>query len=233
MPKKKKILITKNGPYVVSGNLPLAKEIILSDAKGESKEWVKGDKYPAREEYFLCRCGKSKNKPYCDQTHKEIGFNGELTASQKTYLDQAEKITGPDLVLTDVEDLCAFARFCHPSGGAWNLTDNSDNPKSKEIAIEEACNCPSGRLVARDKKTGKPMEPDFKKSISLIEDPQKKVSGPIWAKGGIDLESEEGKKYETRNRVTLCRCGQSENKPFCDGCHVRVGFNDGDKSLGK
>jgi len=230
--KKQKILIKKNGPYLVSGKLPLAKEIIVSDVSGESIKWAKGDQYPDKEEYLLCRCGQSKNKPYCDQSHIKNGFNGKLTASQKKYLEQSEKITGPDLVLTDDEDLCAFARFCHRSGGVWDLTDHSNNPDSRKTAIEEACDCPSGRLVAWDKKTKKAIEPEFKKSISLIEDPQKEVSGPIWAKGGIDLESEE-KKYETRSRVTLCRCGQSKNKPFCDGCHVQAGFNDGDKSLGK
>ena len=37
--------------------------------------------------------------------------------------------------------------------------------------------------------------------------------------------------YEVRNRQTICRCGKSENKPFCDGTHTEVGFNDGDESL--
>jgi CDGSH-type Zn-finger protein len=135
--------------------------------------------------------------------------------------------------LTDVQELCAVARFCHRLGGTWKLTKNSDNPKSKEIAIQEACNCPSGRLVVWDKKTGKPIEPQIKPAISLIEDPAKKVSGPIWLKGFIPLESSDGTPYETRNRVTLCRCGKSSNKPFCDGCHISIGFNDGDKSLSK
>ena len=68
-------------------------------------------------------------------------------------------------------------------------------------------------------------------SIEIIEDPQIKVSGPIWVKGGIDLESADGTKYERRNRMTLCRCGKSNNKPFCDGSHINVRFNDGDESL--
>jgi CDGSH-type Zn-finger protein len=38
--------------------------------------------------------------------------------------------------------------------------------------------------------------------------------------------SGDGAAYETRNRVTLCRCGQSSNKPFCDGTHASVGFKD-------
>jgi len=229
--KEGKVVVTKNGPYLVSGNLPLAKEIIITDRKGDPVEWRMGGRYPRQENYLLCRCGKSKTKPYCDQTHVTVRFNGTETASKKKYLEQAGEITGPELVLRDYEELCATARFCHRSGGAWKLTEDSKDMKSRETAIQEACDCPSGRLLACDRKTGRPIEPRLKKSISLVEDPQEKVSGPIWLKGGIPLESSDGTSYETRNRVTLCRCGRSRNKPFCDGSHVSVGFNDGDSTL--
>jgi CDGSH-type Zn-finger protein len=53
----------------------------------------------------------------------------------------------------------------------------------------------------------------------VIEDPQMGVSGPIWVRGGIPVEAVNGKAYEIRNRVTLCRCGKSSNKPFCDSSH--------------
>ena len=52
------------------------------------------------------------------------------------------------------------------------------------------------------------------------------MSGPIWVRGGITVESADGREYEVRNRVTLCRCGQSSNKPFCDGSHVECSFHD-------
>lgn len=228
--KKKncKVVITKNGPYLVSGGLPLNKEIIITDTKGTPIKWKKGHHYPDQDNYALCRCGKSKNKPYCDGTHAKINFNCTETASRKKYLEQAEKISGPDLILTDAEDLCAVARFCHRAGGIWKLTENSDNKKSKEIAIEEACDCPSGRLVVWDKKTGKPIENKLEPSISLVEGPEENASGPIWVKGGIPVESSDGTKYETRNRVTLCRCGKSGNKPFCDGTHISIKFKDED-----
>ena len=69
-------------------------------------------------------------------------------------------------------------------------------------------------------------EPPFDPAIGLIEDPVIKVSGPIWVKGGIRIESSDGSSYEIRNRVTLCRCGQSQNKPFCDGTHVSAKWHD-------
>ncbi|MCL5986564.1 MAG: CDGSH iron-sulfur domain-containing protein [Actinobacteria bacterium] len=226
-----KISVTKNGPYIVSGNLPMVKEIILSDNEGYSVEWGKESCYPIDEEYHLCRCGQSKNKPYCDETHAKIGFIGAETAKRTKYIKNAKRIPGPELVLTDDKELCAHARFCDRAKGIWQLTEDSDDNQSKEIATQEACNCPSGRLVIWDKKTGEPIEPELNPSISIVEDPEKKVSGPIWLKGGVPVKSSNGKQYEIRNRVTLCRCGQSKNKPFCDGSHISAGFTDSDESL--
>ncbi|MFA6432031.1 MAG: CDGSH iron-sulfur domain-containing protein [Candidatus Margulisiibacteriota bacterium] len=227
----KKIKVTKNGPYLVSGNIPLDKAQIIGDAEGTPTKWEFGENFPAQENYALCRCGQSKNKPFCDGSHIKANFDGTETASRKPCLDQSETTIGPDLDLVDVEPLCAIARFCHRAGDTWTLTEHSDDPKSKATAIQEACDCPSGRLIAREKQTGKLIEPEFTPSISVVEDTVQKVSGPLWAKGGIPIEAADGFQYEVRNRVTLCRCGRSKNKPYCDGTHIDIKFNDGDKSL--
>ncbi|MCX6706799.1 MAG: CDGSH iron-sulfur domain-containing protein [Candidatus Woesearchaeota archaeon] len=227
----KKIKITKDGPYLVSGNVPLSKETAMIGKEGEPETWKKGEKYPEQENYALCRCGMSKNKPYCDGTHAKQGFDGTETCDNEKYLKKAEKISGPGVDLTDAQEFCSSARFCHLSGGTWSNVEASDDPKCKKIAIQTACNCASGRLVVWDNKTNKPIEPKFEQSIGLIEDPQAGASGPIWAKGGILVESADGKQYEIRNRMTLCRCGKSGNKPFCDGMHITAKFNDGDESL--
>lgn len=223
--KMPRIKVVEKGPYHVMGPLPMSKQIIVADEKGYSKEWKKGQNYPDIEECDLCRCGHSKNKPYCDQTHKKIGFDGTETASKVKYIDRSERTLGPEIDLTDCEDLCVSARFCDRLAGTWKLTEDSDNPESRKSAIEQACNCPGGRLVAWDKKTGKAINRDFKPSIGIVEDPHVGVSGPIWARGGIPVESADGEEYEVRNRVALCRCGRSKNMPFCDGKH-RGGFTD-------
>ena len=214
-----KIKVSKNGPYLVSGRIPIQEQVIITDSDGTPIEWRAGTKYPPQEKCALCRCGQSKNKPFCDGTHVKVGFDGTETAGQESYLNQPKEIDGPALKLTDVEDLCASARFCHRAGGIWNLVPKSGNPEAKRTAIEEACDCPSGRLVVRDKNANKIIEPDFEKSIGLVEDPVVGVSGPIWVRGGIPVESADGKTYKVRNRVTLCRCGKSSNKPFCDSSH--------------
>lgn len=231
MKKDAKIMITKDGPYLVSGNLPIDKQIITIGKEGQPEKWVKGKNMPFNQPCALCRCGQSKNKPFCDGMHAKVDFNGTETASKKPYDKQAQVLDGPTLRLKDASALCAAARFCNRGGGTWKLTHHSDDPKARELAIEEACLCPSGRLVEYDKKTGKIFEKEFEQSISLIEDPPKKVSGPIWLKGGVPVESSDGTTYEVRNRQTLCRCGKSQNKPFCDGSHIEEGFNDGDESL--
>ena len=215
-----KIQVTKDGPYLVSGSLPLSEQWIVTNAEGESLDYRQGKKYPAQPQYALCRCGQSANKPFCDGTHQKVQFDGTETASHQPYLKQAETIEGPTMLLTDQENLCAFARFCDPKGRIWNLVKETDNPEARRLVKHEAGHCPAGRLVAWDRETGKPIEPIFEPSLGLIEDTDKKVSGPIWARGGIPVVSAEGKTYEIRNRMTLCRCGRSDNKPFCNGSHA-------------
>jgi CDGSH-type Zn-finger protein len=214
-----KIKVGKNGPYIVSGKIPIFEYAINCDSKGIPINWILGKEYPVTEKSALCRCGQSKNKPFCDGTHAEINFNGTETADLEQCQSQAKEINGPELRLKDVEKLCASARFCHRSGDIWEHIPRSDNPDIKKIAIRNSCDCPSGRLLLWDKKTGKSIEPELGRSIALVSDPFIGVNGPIWVRGGIPIQSADGKIYEVRNRVTLCRCGKSLNKPFCDSSH--------------
>jgi CDGSH-type Zn-finger protein len=213
------IKVSKNGPYLVSESIPLTQKIILYDAQSDSCQWQDGKTYPQQENYALCRCGQSNSKPYCDGTHLKVHFNGTETATHDMYRTQAVIIDGPVLRLTDAKIYCASARFCHRAGGIWTIIPRSDKPDDKQIAIEEAADCPSGRLVVHEKSTGKPIEPAFEPSIVVIEDPSMNISGPLWVRGRIPITASDGTTYEVRNRVTLCRCGKSTNKPFCDSSH--------------
>lgn len=94
------------------------------------------------------------------------------------------------------------------------------------MAIREASMCPGGRLTAWDKSSGKPFEFRFEPSLGLIEDVTIGSSGGLWIRGGIALRRETGKTYEIRNRVVVCRCGQSANKPYCDGTHAAIKWRD-------
>jgi CDGSH-type Zn-finger protein len=221
-----RVVVSKNGPYMVTGNVPLSKQTIGTDPEGGSEKWIEGASVPAGEKYALCRCGHSNKKPFCDGTHTKIGFDGTETASRQPYVEQARVFDGPTLLLTDVESLCAFGRFCDPNGKVWHQVRRTDDPEVRAIFLRQVENCPAGRLVAWDKATRKPIEKELPVSIGLVEDPEQQCSGPLWLRGGISVASADGFAYEVRNRVTLCRCGQSRNKPFCDGTHAAIKFRD-------
>lgn len=224
----KKITVTKDGPYVVSGSVPLSLQTIGVNAEGESVKWKEGKKLPVAKEYALCRCGQSKNKPFCDGSHAKAGFDGTETASREPVLKQAQIQDGPAMQLADAEVLCAFARFCDPNGRIWNQVQNTDDPEVRANFIRQAGDCASGRLIAIDKATGKAIEPELPQSIGVVEDPARDCSGPLWVRGGIALVGADDTEYEKRNRMTLCRCGRSENKPFCNGAHAsEPTFRDG------
>ena len=216
-----KITVSKNGPYLVTGRVPIVVAEICNDNEGYCRTWKIVDRYPVQEQCALCRCGHSENRPFCDGIHAKTRFNGTETAGNEPYLSHPEIIRGPELELTDYHGLCVHARFCMRAGGIWNLTEQSNIPEARDTAIEEASNCPSGRLVIRDLRTGELVEPVLEKSIVVIEYPAKGEHGPLWVRGRIPVVSADGKTYTVRNRVTLCRCGRSHNKPFCDGSHVQ------------
>ena len=225
-PEPMTVTVTRNGPYEVTGAVPLAIQTIVADDEDYSIEWRQGRVFETGETYRLCRCGRSAGKPFCDDECERVGFDGTETASREPYLGQADEQDGPSLILTDAEQLCAFARFCDFGGQVWNLVEQPGD-EAAALTVREATRCPSGRLVAWDRETKEPHETAFEPSIGLVEDPVENVSGPVWVRGRIQVIAADGFKYEIRNRVTLCRCGMSSNKPFCDGSHASVGFDDG------
>lgn len=216
-----KINIVKNGPYRVAGGVPLSAQAIGVDDARESVAWIEAGDVAASAPYFLCRCGQSANKPFCDGSHSTNGFDGTETASRAAYDDQAGQIEGPALTLADAESLCAGARFCDRAGTVWSSVETVEDSAQQHAFVEQVGQCPSGRLVARDRRTGAAIELSFHPTIVLIEDPAQGVSGPIWVRGGVQVFGADGAALEPRNRVTLCRCGASANKPYCDGRHAR------------
>jgi CDGSH-type Zn-finger protein len=214
------IKVTKNGPYLVTGGVPLFEMIIRCGNGGDTPlEWVVGKRFPLLPNYLLCRCGHTKNKPYCDGSHVKVNFDGTETYANIPFEQMAKVIDGPQLTLKDAEAICASARFCHRGGDIWDEIPKSDNPQTKQNSIRNTCDCPSGRLVITDKATGEVVEPTLEKSIGVVLDPAIGVDGPLWVRGGIPVFSADGKSYEVRNRMTLCRCGKSVIKPFCDSSH--------------
>lgn len=222
--------VCKDGPYLIHGDLEVIRETIVPNDEGTSWKYERGAvKHCDKDPTALCRCGNSANAPCCDGTHKKVDWDGQETAGFGNIEDLAEAIEGPNLTLLDNEAYCAYARFCDAKGRVWNLVQEGDD-QSDQLAIQEAANCPAGRLMIYDKKSGKRLEPQLDQEIAALEDPAAGCSGPLYLKGGIRVQSQNGKSYQLRNRQTLCRCGQSANKPFCDGTHASMNFEAGFKS---
>lgn len=205
-PEKYRIVIADGGPYLVYGQPPLVQQFIMPNGEGEIWYFKEGAHYSTKDEpTALCRCGYSKNKPYCDGSHEHADWDPALTASTRPLLEDAEQIDGPEITLTDNEKYCAFARFCDAKGRVWNLAEE-EGQEAAELTIREANHCPAGRLSAwKDDKA--PVEPHFDPGLGLLEDPLLRISSALWVRGGIPVQRPDGFTYEIRNRVTLCRCG--------------------------
>jgi CDGSH-type Zn-finger protein len=226
MMSEQHITITEDGPYVVQGGVPLKELVMVTE--GHHRVYKPGRELPQGEKYALCRCGHSKNPPFCDGSHLHADFDGTEVAGNRPYDERVEVFPGPTLDLSD-DSRCAFARFCHQEDGdVWSLTEESDDPAYREQALAASMQCPAGRLVHHDKlHDGVTMEEHLDPAINILQDPERGVSAPLFVQGGVPLVSAEGWEYERRNRYALCRCGESGNKPFCDAMHASIGYVDG------
>ena len=226
MEKEIYIKITKDGPYLVYGINRFLQKFVVEDIEKDEFFYHSGRVFEMNVvPVSLCRCGKSKNAPFCDNTHSYINFDGQETADFSFFMDNAVLFQGKNLKLYDNEKLCALVKFCDFKGSVWNLITVGTESADRD-AVRLANSCPSGRLIIFD-NGGNPLEEELPKTISLLEDEGVKISGPIYVSGGIRVESFDGRSYEIRNRQTLCRCGGSKNKPFCDCSHFYIKFQAG------
>lgn len=226
-----KITVTANGPYIVSGGVPLAEDAICESDDGSHLEYHRINDFGSQGTYALCRCGHSKSMPFCDGTHTHVRFDGSETADKSPYSQRVDEYPGRTLDLLD-DNRCAFARLCHRNGkDVWTLTEEAGTEEAERQAVGGSWNCPTGRLEHHTAETGEAYEQDLEPGITVLEDLGKGVSGPLFVHGGIVLIGSDGTRYELRNRYALCRCGESSGKPFCDAAHVNVSFNDGSESF--
>ncbi len=221
MSAEQRIVVRENGPYRVEGGVPLLRTAIVYTEYGEPVAWAEGPGFKTGKVYELCRCGQSKTKPFCDSTHEQIDFDGTETASRAPTATRRETYEGVGVVMTDDPTLCTRAGFCGDRfTKVWQMIEHTDDPEVRERLKAMVSRCPSGRLDYAVPPDPTPFESEFQPSIGVQPD------GPYWVRGGIPVVSEDGTPWEVRNRVTLCRCGMSPNKPFCNGWHEFYGFED-------
>ena len=219
-----KIKIIKDGPYHVSGNIPFVKKSQYCSPYGEPLEWIDGGELEHKEDsYLLCRCGKSQNMPYCDNTHLDSGFDGEEFAITNGPFGRDLNYYGPDgFSVTKHARLCMNSGFCVLKDTDFTeLTEKSGDPLNKARAIKMVEDCPSGSLTYKLENAGPDIEPDLPMQIAATYECTQygEIRGPLWVMGCIPIERADGEPFTPRNRVTLCTCGHSRIKPLCDGTH--------------
>ena len=209
---KPKIEATENGPYIVT------EVTSLKTSRGESAR-------PAKT-MVLCRCGKSGSKPHCDGTHTKIDFcSGKIEGRQS---DRVDDYAGKGITIHDNRGVCSHAGFCTDNlssvfqMGVEPWVDPDGAPVEDVIRVIRMC--PSGALS---------YTMDGEKQNSLERDSSLNVSkdGPYHSVGGIKLEDYGGSTPESEEHFALCRCGGSKNKPFCDGTHWYIHFEDDEDTV--
>jgi CDGSH-type Zn-finger protein len=224
MADQPEIRIEENGPYHVSGSVPIARTRTVKTEYGEPIDYAPFEYLEADgETYRLCRCGKSGNKPFCDDSHlEEPKVDVQERADHGPRSERADVFqnTEDGTVITDDLSICSKAGYCKDRfTGVWQMLGSSD-PAIRERMQRMVELCPSGRLAWADSEEASEHEPRYEPEIAAFR------NGPYFVRGGVRVVGADGEPYEVRNRQTLCRCGYSQNKPFCDGSHKIVGFRD-------
>ena len=215
------VLCLRDGPYIVRGRIPLVRKKQVMSGHGEPLDWQKESDLSTEEVYRLCRCGQSSNKPFCDGTHTKIDFDGFESADVGSVSDRQANLVGEKIVVKDDRSLCMHAGFCgNRFTNIWKMIGETEDSEVRAEVIAMVEKCPSGALSFASDDEGQPTEPHLAKEVVVVPD------GPLWITGGIPVERSDWQPLETRNRVTLCRCGASARKPLCDGTHKEIGFSD-------
>jgi CDGSH-type Zn-finger protein len=219
---EKKIEIDFNGPYLVSGGIPLVRKTQVVSEYGEPLTWKKEEVIPAGEEYRLCRCGQSQDKPFCDSTHLEKDFDGTECAETNLTAERQVTHAGTGIVVKKDPHVCMESGFCaNRVTRIEKLVTETGDTQLRSLVIAMAERCPSGSLTYTYAAGEANIEPDLPQQIAVTTEitDEGPIPGPLWVTGNIPIERSDGQPMETRNRVTLCCCGLSKIKPLCDGTH--------------
>ena len=215
------IMTAKNGPYLVT-NVPTVRTPF-------------GERLPAPPQLALCRCGGSSSKPFCDGTHAGNGFSDAKDPNRVP--DRRDTYPGQQVTIFDNRGICQHSGLCTDRLATVFRTDQEPFVAPSGGRLDEIVrvvrDCPSGALsLALDGADDSDEARDLtdwhasrERAIEVTQD------GPYRVTGGIGLTDGTGADVpraagSSREHYALCRCGHSQNKPFCSGMHWYAGFRD-------
>jgi len=204
-----------NGPYLVTN-------------VSRMTDWL-GVSFDPLPQAALCRCGASELKPWCDGSHSVIGF--QAAKAPDRVPDRLDTYQGQHVTISDNRGTCAHSGFCTdraPTAFRANTEPfvAPSGARADEIA-RAARDCPSGALgyAPGGREPSGFADQSREPAVEVSKD------GPYRVTGGINLLDADGHP-EARNtgasleHFSLCRCGKSQNKPFCSGMHWYADFHD-------
>jgi CDGSH-type Zn-finger protein/truncated hemoglobin YjbI len=210
------IRLAHNGPY------------LLTNAE-HVRNWL-GEEIATRPQLAFCRCGESALKPLCDGACARVGFSDEKDPDRVP--DRRDTYDGVQLTVFDNRGICQHSGFCSDRLASVFHTEGTfvtpSGGRMDEI-IRAVRDCPSGALgYAIDGiEARKQVDWDGTRepAIEISKD------GPYRITGSIPLTDERGAavpraRGSSLEHYALCRCGHSQNKPFCSGMHWYVDFKD-------
>ncbi len=207
MSEKISVAPAKNGPLVVKG---LCEVTSSNGNRVTLKKTVSA----------LCRCGHSKNKPFCDGSHAKAGWTDEKQSGRQPR--RVDDYRGKKITIHDDRGICSHAGFCTDGlPGVFRMGKEpwiDPDAETLEKVIETIRKCPSGALS---------YSVDGVLYNRFSEEPELQVTedGPYFVKGFVALETDDDPPASPEH-YALCRCGHSKNKPFCDGQHWYHKFRD-------
>lgn len=214
---EQRIQTNHNGPYLVTNVMDLYDDL--------------GQKLISFPQMALCRCGGSSIKPFCDGTHAANGFTDNK--DDKRVEDKRETYIGEQVTIFDNRGICQHSGFCTDSiatvfrlGQEPFITPSGG--RMDEI-IRVVRNCPSGALSFAIDNVEERNQVDYHYSrqpkVEVTKDGPYRITGAIKLvdENQTDVKRNEGASVE---HYALCRCGKSQNKPFCSGMHWYVDFHD-------
>jgi CDGSH-type Zn-finger protein len=212
--QKPQVIPLPNGPYYYFTEFDLKPVKGITNSEGEELSNIPG--------VALCRCGGSESKPFCDGTHGKIHFNERRETDG--HMDKRESFVGKEITIHKNRGICAHIGFCSsglPSVFAPGKGRGIDPDAAPVDEIIDVINqCPSGSL-SYSIDSVEYGDQDRDSMITVSSD------GPYFLVGGIQVVGHEPHADQVSNEhCTLCRCGSSKNKPFCDGTHKEIGFRD-------
>jgi CDGSH-type Zn-finger protein/truncated hemoglobin YjbI len=211
------IQVVRNGPYLLTNIERLTNDL--------------GEPIQVRPQMAVCRCGQSAVKPWCDGSHARVDFTGAKDPNR--VADRRDSYDGLAVTVFDNRGICQHSGYCTDRiPVAFRVSQEPfvapSGARMDEI-IRAVRNCPSGALSfaidAYENREVVDWHHQRPSEVSVTAD------GPYRVIGGVQLLDETGRPVHRNQGASLehyalCRCGHSQNKPFCSGMHWYINFRD-------